>query len=371
MEGLATSLEELSAREQGSGQQATGVAEEGGTQAAQGAAPEAEGTPPVTEAPQSVDWLTELNKSFGTQYKSADEVKSIFELPSKVKEYETEMETLKASAENEKVYKKKIQELESSLNPLTHFSSKEAYIAEQLRKQHPDKNQSLLQDVATKDLSQMDALDVLINAVMLNNPDITKEEAQDWVYDKYVIDPDVPRDEWSAGVKSKVKIAANEARKELNTLKSSIALPEILTEEQAEQRRAEGVEKLKKQIKPLADKFAQFDKFQRQVGDNSFEFVVPDDYKAGLPTMFEEFFVKGGAEVNEESLSAISELRDSLMVYRNFDNVYRAIESDVSARIKKEYDEILGNTPPPNQATAPEQTDGLGLPSIKDFIARY
>ena len=218
----------------------------------------------------------------------------------------------------------------------------------------------------------MDALDVLMNAVMLDNPDTTKEEAEAYVYDKYGIDPDIPRDEWAAGVKSKIKIAANEARKELNTLKGSIQLPEILTPEQAEQRRTEEVEKLKSQLKPLKEKFAQFDKFTRKIGDETFEFVTPDDYKSNLPTMFEEFFVNGGQEVNETTLSAITELKEALMVYRNFDNVYRAIESDVSARIKKEYDEKLGNALPPNEATAPEVEDGLsGLPGMKEFLTKH
>ena len=350
LEGLATSPEELAARKQSEGQGATPQGEVAG----EGNAPEPKPTTGTAATP-SVDWLSEFNKTLGTQYKSADEIKPLMDLPNKVREYEEKAKVAEAFPEKEKSYLNKIKELESSLNPLTHFSSKEAYIAEQLRKQHPDKNQSLLHDVATKDLAKMDALEVLINGVMLDNPDVSKAEAQDWVNDKYGIDPETPAEEWSSAVKSKVKIAANEQRKELAKLKSSIELPEILTPEQVEQKKLESETTLRKQIKPLQDKFSQFDKFTEKVGDNTFEFVVPDEYRAELPTMFEAFFVNGGQEVNETNLATIAELRDSLMLKRNFADIYRAIETDVEARVKKTYDERLGNAAPPNSSTSTDQ----------------
>ena len=364
LKGMATSPEELAARKQGDGQNATAGAATTDDAAGTTEPLQEEGSAAAT-APPAVDWLTEMNKTFGTQYKTADEIKPIFELPSKVKEYEEKVKVAEAYPEKEKSYQNRIKELESSLNPLTHFSSKEAYIAEQLRKAHPDKSQTLLQDVATKDLAKMDALDVLVNQVMLDNPDVSKEDARAHVYNEYGVDADTPEGEWSAAVKTKIKIKANEARKELNALKASVTLPEILTHEQVEQKRIEQVEALKKQIKPLQEKFAQFDKFTEKVGENEFEFAVPEDYKSQLSAMFEGFFVQGGNEINEDNLGVITELKEALMLKRNFANIYRAIETDVAARLKKEYDERLGNTQPPNGATAtdfgaaPARVDGF------------
>lgn len=364
LKGMATSPEELAARKQGDGQNATAGAATTDDAAGTTEPLQEEGSAAAT-APPAVDWLTEMNKTFGTQYKTADEIKPIFELPSKVKEYEEKVKVAEAYPEKEKSYQNRIKELESSLNPLTHFSSKEAYIAEQLRKAHPDKSQTLLQDVATKDLAKMDALDVLVNQVMLDNPDVSKEDARAHVYNEYGVDADTPEGEWSAAVKTKIKIKANEARKELNALKASVTLPEILTHEQVEQKRIEQIEALKKQIKPLQEKFAQFDKFTEKVGENEFEFAVPEDYKSQLSAMFEGFFVQGGNEINEDNLGVITELKEALMLKRNFANIYRAIETDVAARLKKEYDERLGNTQPPNGATAtdfgaaPARVDGF------------
>jgi hypothetical protein len=71
--------------------------------------------------------------------------------------------------------------------------------------------------------------------------------------------------------------------------------------------------------------------------------------------MFEAFFVNGGQEVNETNLATIAELRDSLMLKRNFADIYRAIETDVEARVKKTYDERLGNAAPPNSSTSTDQ----------------
>jgi hypothetical protein len=200
---------------------------------------------------------------------------------------------------------------------------------------------------------------------MLDNPDVSKEDARAHVYNEYGVDADTPEGEWSAAVKTKIKIKANEARKELNALKASVTLPEILTHEQVEQKRIEQIEALKKQIKPLQEKFAQFDKFTEKVGENEFEFAVPEDYKSQLSAMFEGFFVQGGNEINEDNLGVITELKEALMLKRNFANIYRAIETDVAARLKKEYDERLGNTQPPNGATAtdfgaaPARVDGF------------
>jgi hypothetical protein len=138
-----------------------------------------------------------------------------------------------------------------------------------------------------------------------------------------------------------------------------------MTPEQMEAKIAEQKEATKKAIEPYAEKFAQYDKFARTIGDKQFEFVVPDEYKEGLKPMFEAFFLSGN-EVNEANLNAIQEVRDGQMLLHNFDSVYRAIESDVEARIRREIDEQLGNTAPPNTATATddggtqEKENGMG-----------
>jgi hypothetical protein len=60
------------------------------------------------------------------------------------------------------------------------------------------------------------------------------------------------------------------------------------------------------------------------------------------------------------------------MLLRNFDHVYRSIESDVEARVKKEYDERLGNAAPPNTATATDDGNGAERPDgMGAFLKRH
>lgn len=347
MEGMATSPEELMARmaaEQGEGATETTAQQ-----------PEAPAEVATEEAQSSsTSWLQEFNKAFGTEYKEADEIKPLFELPSRVKEYEEKEESYKSFKEQEKSYKVKIEDLQSSLNPLKYFSSPDAYIAEQLRVQHPDKNPVLLHELATKDLKSMDDFDILVKSVLLEQPDLAEKDVRQYLEGELGVDPETPREELDASVRTKIKIKAAEKRKELGVLKSQISLPEVLTPEQAEQQKAEQLTKVKETIKPYADKFAQFDKFSTDVGDKKFEFVVPDEYKESLKPMFEAFFLSGN-ELNEQNLQTVSELRDALLLSRHLPSVYRAIETDVEARLRQETDEKLGNTTPPNTSTA---TDG-------------
>lgn len=359
-EGIATSPEQLAARIAAREAKASGAAPD---PIITEGAPAAETTTPTT--PAGVPWIDEFNKTFGTQYKSVDEVKPLTELPNKLKEYQEKETSYKAFVEQEKGYKAKIAEYESSLNPLKYFSSPDAYIAEQLRIQHPTKNSILLQEIATSDLGKMDDLKVLVKSILLEQPDLAESDVEEYLNSEYGIDKDTPREEWSNALKTKIKIKAAEKRKELGELKKQINLPEVLTPEQREAKAAEARENTKKALEPYAEKFAQFDKFNRTVGDKQFEFVVPDDYKESLKPMFEAFFLAGN-EVNENNLEAIQKVRDGQMLLENFDSVYRAIESDVEARIRKEHDIELGNTTPPNTAAASdeglekERTNGIG-----------
>lgn len=370
LEGFAKSPEELQSRMAGTEGQASGAAAEAVIETTEGAATETQTTAATTQT-QAVGWLDEFNKAFSTQYKSVEEIKPLTELPNRIKEYEAKETSYKTFVDQEKGYKSKIEELESSLNPLKHFSSPDAYIAEQLRIQHPDKNPILLQEIATADLKGMDDLKILAKSILLEHPDLAESGVASYLEEEYGIDKDTPREEWSDALKTKIKIKAAEKRKELATLKTQINLPQVLTPEQREVKLAELKEAKLKAIEPYKEKFAQYDKFSRTIGDKQFEFAIPEDYKGGLKPMFEAFFLSGN-EVNETNLETIQEVRDGQMLLKNFDSVYRAIESDVEARVKKEMDILLGNTAPPNTAAATDNGAGTENPNgIGAFLRKH
>jgi hypothetical protein len=357
-EGLpfgAKSIEELDAREAAKAGNVTPSAPEPVPTEPQ--VEPAKGTPAKEETkaePTKTSWIDEVNKTYGLDYKSADDFKAVLERAKKVDEYEPKF---KSYEESESKYKKQIEDLQSSLNPLSYFSSQESFIAEQLRRQYPDKSPLILQEVVTSDSKKMSDLDVLIKSQMLDTPDLIGGEAgaRDYIIDKYGIDHDTPQEEWSVTTRNKIKIEANQKRKEWEELKSKVQLPKVMTAEEKEaQAKALKDEKLNK-VKPLKESFAKFDKFTEKVDDNTiFEFNVPDEYKQEAATMVESFFVDAGLDVTEENVATINKLVRAMLLENHFKQIYKTIEGDVETRMRAERDKLLNNTTPGNTRTATE-----------------
>jgi len=318
-----------------------------------------------TEAPKQATWLEEVNKLYKTEFKAPEEFSKHLEKAKKADEYEPKFSEFE---NNEKKYKQQLQELQSSLkeiqNPLSYFSSQEAFVAEQLRKQHPDKSPYVLQEIVTRDNKTMDDVDVLIKNQMLETPDLIGGEngAREYILDKYGIDPDTPNTEWTTTVRNKIKIEANAARKVWEELKKTVQVPNIATPEQKEAERVRAKEELRTKIVPLKETFSKFDKFTEEIEDGKiFDFNVPDEYKEDLGQMFETYIVDAGVEPTAENLANIEELKKALLLSKYFKQIYKTIEGDVETRMKAERDKLLGNENPSNthSATEIEETDEI------------
>jgi hypothetical protein len=308
-------------------------------------------TPPPPEPPKN-EWLGEVNKSFKTDFKSPEEFGQVFEKAKKVDEYNTKV---KGYEESEKKYQQQLAELQSSLNPLTYFSSQESYVAEQLRKQHPDKSPYILQEVVTSDNKKMDDLDVLVKNQMLETPNLIGGEngAKEYILEKYGIDPNTPKEEWSMATRNKILIEANAARRTWDELKGQVKLPEIATPEQKEASLAKQREEKIKALTPLKETFSKFDKYSIEIEPGKvLDFNVPDEYKQSLPDMFETYFVDAGLEADKDSLAQIEVLKEALLLHSNIKQIYKLIEGDVETRMKAERDALLGNVNPSNTQTA-------------------
>jgi len=317
-------------------------------------------TEPKVEPPK-VDWLGEVNKVYKSEFKTPEEFGTVFEKAKKVDEYGTKITEF---TNNETKYKTQLEKLQSSLkevqNPLNYFSSQEAFIAEQLKKQYPDLNSSMLHTIATSDSKGMTDIDVLVKNKLLENPTLIGGEqgARDLILDEYGIDPATPKEEWSITQQNKVLVAARNARKAWDELKSKVVVPKVQTPEEREAELVRTKEERKVQLKPLRETFSKFDKFTEEIEPGKvFELNVPDEYKQGLPDMFETYFVEAGLEANEESLKDIEELKQALLLRQNFKQIYKIIEGDVTTRLKAEQDKLLGNIPPANTQTATQGED--------------
>lgn len=317
-----------------------------------------EPTKEIKTEPKPVDWLGEFNKINKTEFKTPDEIGAVFQKAKKVDEYEPKI------SEYEKQVKKYQQDLEtaqSSLNPLQYFSSQDAFVAEQLRKQRPDLSPAILQDVVLQDNTRMSDLDVLVKNQMLITPGLIGGEngAREYILDKYGIDTTIPQEEWSITTKNKILIEANATRRTWNELKSGVKLPEVATPEAREAIRVQQVEQKKQQLTPLKETFSKFDKFTEEIEEGKvFEFNVPDEYKSQLGDIFDAYFVDSGLEPTKENLETIENLKKAMLISGNFKQIYKTIEGDVETRMKAERDKLLNNTTPLNTKSAAElETD--------------
>lgn len=321
--------------------------------------------PPQAEPPKVDVFFEDLNKRFGTQYKTDDEVKSVFGLPKKVTEYETKLKESEGLAKSIEDYKKKITELEESQDPLKYFSSPDTYIAEQLRIKYPKSNPVLLQEIATTDVNKMGDLDVLIKDKQLFVPDAPKEGIiRSVVLKKYGIDPTVPPEEWDEVSVGEMKLDAAAARDKINNLKGVIEMPVVLTKEQKQASAAEAIAKKEQAIAPLKETFSKFDKFVYE----GFEFDVPDEYKSKLPDMFQSMFIDAGLEPNEENLQTALELRDALLLKQYFPKIKEVIAKEAKTELQAKIDAELHNTQPPNTATLTDQENVNTSPGISGLF---
>ena len=331
-----------------------------------------QGTPPTVEEPPKVEipkadeFFETLNKRFGTQYKTDDDLKNVFGLPKKVTEYETESTGLKKSIED---YKKKIEEYEEKQNPLKFFSSPDAFIAEQLKIKYPKSNPVLLHEIATVDVDKMDDLDVLVKDRQLFVKDPPREGViRDIIKKHYGIDPTTDPKDWDELAVGEMKLDAAVAREKINTLKDGIVMPVVPSKEQRAQEEAEALAKKEQVIAPLKEKFKQYDKFSHKE-IQGFEMDVPVDFKNKLPDIFQASFVDAGLETNEDNIQAINELRDALFVHEYLPKMREIWIKEGETKNQAKIDAELHNTQPPNTATATDQHETKpAQPGMADLL---
>lgn len=345
--------EEATAATEGTEAQTDGVTE-GATEGDATAATEG-ATEGTTEQSTEADTFFEnFNTRFGAEFKSDEDIKSLLDSRDELSTLKEQSAQWTEYEQRVKEYDEKIAELEGRIDPLSHFTSKESYIAEQLRRAHPDKDPALLQEVVMKDLKEMSDIDVLAKRLLLDNPDLEGGlvGAKEVIDDKYGINRDDEDYEMSSVTKNRIKIDANESRKVLEGLKDTIEMPTVMTAEEKEQAIAEAKEAKSKELIPYADKFKQFDKWTVDIGDDKkFEFDVPDEFKKGLDGMFKGFFLDEEMELNEKNLETVVELRNAMLLTEYFPKIYEVIQNDAKTVTQENTDALLNNNAPENTST--------------------
>lgn len=313
-----------------------------------GVAPDA-GAAGVTQTDTDTFFDT-FNKRYNTEYKTDDEIKAHLEAAKKFPEIETKIKEYEPLAQSVEQYKKEIDELKKAEDPLKYFASPESYIAEQLRIKYKDKDPQLLHKIATTDVNELNDFDVLVYQSKLDSPKIKEESIKAVLCDRYGIDKELlgRPEEWDELAKTKIALDSASARRNINQLKAGIEMPKVVSREERERLANEALAQKTQAIAPIRAEFSKFDKIK--VGD--VEYTVPDDYKSKLGDMFDAYFLKAGNDVTDENLTTVLELRDSMFLWENRNEIAQAITKEAERKVRAEMEDKLGNTQLPNTATA-------------------
>jgi len=320
----------------------------------------------TTEEPAKVDeFIESFNKRYNTTYKSDDEVKALFGLSGKMAEYEEKLKGHDDLAKSVEAYKTELEELR--VNGMSDLLAKplikSAYVADQLRVKYPDKDPFMLQEVAMSDLSKMSDLDVIAKEQKIDLPNISLDDLKQAIISE--INGETPPEEWTSVDKARLAVRAARAKENIRNLLSGIELPKTVTKEEREALQAKALEDKVNTAKPFKEIFNKFDEYVNE----DFKFVVPDEFKTGLSDMFDNMFIKGGLDINQQNLATAELLKKALFMEEYFPQMKAVIEKQAKASIQEKTDEELDNIIPPNTATSTDQTTTEDkLPGVGDFF---
>lgn len=357
-------------------EQPTGLTE----QPAEGA-PAAE-PPEAEQAAETSKFFEETNKRFSTSFKSDEEVSEALKSLARIADYDTrvkEAAEFKSKVDEytakEKSWAEEKAKLEARINPLSFFRDEKAYVAEQLRKQFPDRDPATIERVITSDLARMDKVELLAYRLLLDAPDIDGglEGAKEIVLSELGVEVGSRPEEWERITKNKLTTKAAQARKDLEELQRSVEIPKVKTEADLQAEVATRIEGLKKAWTPFLDKMEAMDKLQIPAEDGTVlaTIDIPAEWRKEIREDLAKTALSSGLEPTEERIQELNAIREMKFIHKNFPKLYTILENQWKSKAIEERDELLNNTDPPNTSERPDEepdTTGMG---IRDFLNRY
>jgi hypothetical protein len=196
--------------------------------------------------------------------------------------------------------------------------------------------------------------------MLMDTPDMENglAGAKELVNHKYGVEGD----EIDVVTKNLMRVDAGAARREITSMKSEIKLPEkvnveTLTTQQKELREGQ-LTALKNDWKVVADKVAEnFEDivYSDSEGKELFRYSAGKDFPTDMVDSVVNNMARAGIVVDESSVNAVSEAFNKEFLYRNRDNIIKAVREDTLAkaeekRLKEQHNPGTKKeeTPPPD-----------------------
>ena len=324
---------------------------------------------PVVPAAPAFD-VNSFNTFFGTSLKEEAELREALK---RANEFEGVSKKYQDIESSYKTLEEKNKELAAAVDPLKHFSSKDAYIAEQIRIRRPDLEPFVVATLISNDTSKLADFDLLAHEALMQNPRIIGglEGARELVAKRYDVDPEESPEKWERVARNMMMDARIAAEERIAKVKSDIPLPKSFTPEEAAALRAEQVQKVKSSWAPYVNEISGFDKLTvpGEAGATILEMEVPKAFRDSLPEYINSVIEKTGLEATPENIKSIINHRNRDFVYDYLPKILEVHGNNIRSQIEKEYAEKLGNTLPPNNAIAPTPIDGTQGGGARQLLA--
>ena len=327
---------------------------------------------PIAEKPTETvpdEFIDNFNKRYNTEYKADDDIKSLFTLPSKVKEYEDKLKSQESLTQDVEKYKKELEDTKTTYMSelLDKPRIRSAYIAEQLVAKYPDRDPDVLASVAMSDIDKMSDIDVLAKERKMRGSKSSLDNIKAVIIKELGVEADQSPEEWDSLVNTELEMKATDARERIKTLLKDIELPKTVTKEEREAQATQLLEDKKKQAEPFKEIFKKFDLYK----NGEFEFVPPDEFKSKLADVFTGMFIDNNLDLNEENLATAELIKKALFVEEYLPKMLEVHEKQIKAKMKEEQDKLLNNDTPPNTATATDQetTEDPNKPGLSSFFS--
>ena len=299
-----------------------------------------------------------------TREEAEGQIKEVLTKYGELKDYPTKYE---ATQQELNQLKEKNELLSQQVNPLSYFSSEDAYVREQLAKKHPDYDASVLTK-ALGDTTKLTDIEVLVLGKRLTDGDIYQSDAKAIAEIESTYGIDLSTDKFEdlpIGVQTRIQKESKNLKQTFNSLRSEVELPKAVDTEammnaQKETLRQQS-EQTKAEWKPFVDTLpTQLDKVALKDGEEVlFEYAIDDVYKqevAGKAQQTLDFIASKGIKVTDAAKAAIVEDLKNAYLVNNLSKIVKTYTNNKIAETTEQQWRELHNAQGPNKATGDGKT---------------
>jgi hypothetical protein len=312
-------------------------------------------TPPPPIETKPAGWLEEFNKSFETNYRSVDEVKSIFGANTKTEE----IEALRSQNDTIKAREQKLIEIVKQIqDPQSFFAEEAEFKKNLLLKSNPSVNKDVAGKIFTVDVENANPLDLIVLDMQVSHKRLVGGEAgaRETLLAELGIDADFQLEDLTTAQKNQINIRAEKAAQNIVALRDSVQIPQplkdiesILQEIQPHQAVEYDMTKWDGKIDSVISKvdFIEI----KDGNDVLYKEAIDDDYRNGLKDALAEVIKGKGIDPTPENIKGLVEEAKDFYLKENLPQILKRHKNQIIAEHDKAIHSKLHNDTDPDKQT--------------------